>query len=290
MIRIVVPATTSNFGCGFDSVGMAVNLHLVVEIVKRSEKWHIQHNLGKEIPSDMSNLVVQTALKIVPHLDSHELKMNLGIPLERGLGSSASAIVAGIELASVLGSLSMTPEEKLEIACSLEGHPDNVVPAILGGLTISSFSDKGLSYCKVNFPKCAIVAYMPNYKISTAEARKILPAQMSFTDAVRASSIANVMVSALSIGDMVTAGKMMELDMFHERFREKLFPDLTRIRPIARKHGAYATFLSGAGSTILVFIENGKEDRLICALNDEKESDTQIMRLEQDVTGTRVER
>jgi len=288
-MKIVVPATSSNLGCGFDSVGMAVNLYLEVEIIKRSQKWIIHHSLGKGIASDESNLVVKTALSLLPHLPPHELKMTSSIPLERGLGSSASAIVAGIEMACLLGHLSLSPEEKLKIACRLEGHPDNAAPAILGGLVVSSYHNEDLSYCRIHLPTCAIVAYIPNYKISTAMARKILPAQLPYPDAVRASSIANVMLCALSTGNLNTAGKMMELDMFHETYREPLFPDLAKVRTLAKNYGAYATYLSGAGSTILILIENGKEERLMQALNDQKEHDTQIVKLELDGLGTRVE-
>ena len=289
-MKIIVPATSANLGCGFDSVAIAVNLYLEVEVKQKSKKWFIEHHFGEEVPSDESNLMVQTALGVAPHLTPYTLKVTSTIPLARGLGSSSSAIVAGIELACLLANLPLTVDEKLNIACGLEGTPDNSVAAILGGMIVATFGEEGLTYCKLNLPDCALVAYIPGYKILTAESRRILPAVLPYAEAVRASSIANVMLCALSSGDIITAGKMMERDLFHEKYRESLFPELARVRPVAKKCGAYATCLSGAGSTIFILIEKGKEDRLISVLNEEKEQDTQIVKLEQDIMGTRVER
>ena len=285
-MKIVVPASSSNLGCGFDSVGLAVNLYLEVEVVKESEKWLVDHHFGEEIPDNEDNLIVQTALKVAPFIKPHTLKINSTIPLARGLGSSSSAIVAGIELACHLGNRSLSLDEKALIACRLEGHPDNVVPAILGGLVVSSYVQESLSYCKLHLPPCAIIAFIPDYKVFTAEARKALPNTLSFGDAVHASSISNVMLSALSNGDMRKAGQMMEQDMFHEPYRAWLIPDLEKIRSIARSNGAYATYLSGAGSSIICFIENGKEDRLMGVLQYER--DARVLRLTPDLVGVRV--
>ena len=285
-MKIIVPASSSNLGCGFDSVGLAVNLYLEVEVVQESEKWLVHHHLGEEIPHNEDNLIVQTALKVTPHLKPHTLKIRSTIPLARGLGSSSSAIVAGIELACQLGNRALSLDEKALIACRLEGHPDNVVPAILGGLVVSSYVQESLTYCKLHLPPCAIIAFIPNYKVFTVEARKALPDTLSFGDAVRASSIANVMLSALSNGDMRMAGQMMEQDLIHEPYRAGLIPDLAKIRSIARSYGAYTTYISGAGSSIISFIENGKEDRLMGVLQHER--DACMVKLEPDLVGVRV--
>ena len=262
-MKIIVPATSSNLGCGFDSVGFAVNLHLELEIIASSDKWEIIHCLGADIPHDHTNLVISTALKIAPDLTPHKIRMTSNIPLERGLGSSSSALVAGIELACAIGGMNLSTQVKLQLACSMEGHPDNVAPAILGGLVVSTYCEGILEYVKMDMPKVGIVAYVPDYKMSTVAMRKVLPQDFPFKEAVWASSISSVMVASLIKGDIAKAGRMMEQDKLHERYRIKLIPELMQLRETAHKHGAYATYLSGAGSTIISITPFEKTDELI---------------------------
>jgi len=265
-MKIKVPATSSNLGCGFDSVGFAVNLHLELEILEPSDKWEIMHDLGVDIPHDHTNLVISTALKIAPELTPHRIRMTSNIPLERGLGSSSSALVAGIELACAIGGMNLSTQVKLQLACSMEGHPDNVAPAILGGLVVSTYCEGILEYVKMDMPKIGIVAYVPDYKMSTVAMRKVLPQELPFKEAVWASSISNVMVTSLLKGDLAKAGRMIEQDRFHERYRSRLVPELLQLREIAHKYGAYATYLSGSGSTIITLTPIAKTDELIEAI------------------------
>ena len=283
---IRVPATSANLGCGFDSVGFAVNLYLELEILKPSNKWEIVHELGSDIPCDESNLIITTALSIAPDLPPHKISMTSGIPLTGGLGSSSSALVAGIELACVLGKLELSVQEKLDIACPMEGHPDNVAPAILGGLVIGTYSNGYLDYIKSNIPDVGLVVYVPNYRLNTSAMRKILPHDLPYSEAVLASSISNVMVAALVSGDMAKAGHMMERDMLHEKYRIALVPDLEKVRCCARKHGAYATYLSGAGSAIMCIVPPDKTDEIADALS--KLGDSRVMKLLIEPDGAHV--
>ena len=262
-MKIKVPATSANLGCGFDSVGFAVNLHLELDILEASDKWEIMHDLGADIPQDHTNLVISTALKIAPELTPHRIRMTSNIPLERGLGSSSSALVAGIELACAIGGMNLSTQVKLQLACSMEGHPDNVAPAILGGLVVSTYCEGILEYVKVDMPKVCIVTYVPDYKMSTVAMRKVLPQELPFKEAVWASSISNVMVASLLKGDIIKAGRMIEQDRFHEKYRAKLVPELLQLRETAHKYGAYATYLSGSGSTIISLTPIEKADDLI---------------------------
>jgi len=262
-MKIRVPASSSNLGCGFDSVGFAVNLHLELEILEPSDKWEIIHHLGADIPQNDTNLVISTALKIAPDLAPHKIRMTSNIPLERGLGSSSSALVAGIELACAIGGMNLSTQVKLQLACSMEGHPDNVAPAILGGLVVSTYCEGILEYVKIDAPDVGVVAYIPEYKLSTTAMRKVLPQELPFKEAVWASSISNVMVASLIRGDIVKAGRMMEQDRFHERYRARLVPELAQLREIAHKHDAYATYLSGAGSAIISLTPLEKTDELV---------------------------
>ncbi|MDR0559262.1 MAG: homoserine kinase [Prevotellaceae bacterium] len=284
-MKITVPATSANLGCGFDSVGIALELYLELEVLEKCEKWHIYHELDDEIPCDETNLIIQTALGLFPDMQPHKIKMTSRIPLERGLGSSSSAIVAGIELACALGK-NMSREEKLLYACQIEGHPDNVAPAILGGLVVGAYNGTELVYTKLDFPNCEIVAYIPDYKVSTTDARKVLPDTFSRRDAVLASAIGNVMVASLARGDIQLAGKMMEMDLFHEKYRSELIPELPHVRAIAKQHGAYATYLSGAGSTILTFAPNDTATELARIFRTY--DGVTVMNLKIDSTGARI--
>ena len=141
-MKIIVPATTANIGLGFDSIGIAVDLYLTVTVVESSNKWKIEHPFGEAVPTNQENLIIETALAVCPALQPHHLVCESDIPMTRGLGSSSSAIVAGIELANQLGNLDLTPQQKVEWATKIEGHPDNVAPAILGGLVVATYDEE----------------------------------------------------------------------------------------------------------------------------------------------------
>lgn len=256
-MRITVPATSANIGPGFDSVGVALSKYLYIDILEPADQWAIEHNL-EYVPSDQNNLLIKTALKVCKNLQPHRLKMTSDIPLARGLGSSSSVIVAGIELANQLGNLQLTKEEKLTIATEIEGHPDNVAPAIYGNLVISSYVNKKVAAVVADFPETGFLAFIPNYPLRTSESRGVLPSQLSAKKAVAASSIANVAVAALLKGDIETAGKAIESDMFHEPFRQKLVQEFYPIKQIGHEEGAYATYLSGAGPTVMVLAAKEK--------------------------------
>jgi len=281
-MKIRVPATSANLGCGFDSVGFAVNLYLEVEILEPSDEWEIINDLGADIPSDETNLIISTALKIAPELTPHKLRMKSDIPLERGLGSSSSALVAGIELACAIGGMNLSTQVKLQLACSMEGHPDNIAPAILGGLVIGTYYEGNFEYVKVDLPNMGVVAYVPNYTMSTVAMRKILPQELPFREAVLASSIGNVMIAALMSGDMAKAGRMIEQDRLHEKYRAKLVPELKEVREIVRKHGAYATYLSGAGPTVMCIAPPEKSDELTEALSEKGDAKVLVLSIETD--------
>ncbi|MFS1663828.1 homoserine kinase [Streptococcus sp. zg-JUN1979] len=256
-MKITVPATSANIGPGFDSVGVALSRYLCIEVLSPTKTWHIDHGLAG-IPSDEQNLLIKTALTVSPDLEPHHLKMTSTIPLARGLGSSSSVIVAGIELANQLAGLNLSLEEKLRIATKIEGHPDNVAPALLGNLVVASIIEDEVSALSAPFPDCAFVCFIPTYELKTSESREVLPKEMSYSEAVQASSIANVAVAALLSGDLVRAGQAIKADLFHERFRQRLVAEFEPIKRLALTCGAYATYLSGAGPTVMTLISKDK--------------------------------
>ena len=287
-MRITVPATSANVGPGFDSVGIAVSKYLTIDVLEAQENWWIEHDLGEEIPSDEENLLLQTALQVASDLPPHRLKMTSEVPLARGLGSSSSVIVAGIELANQLSNLCLSDEEKLEIATKIEGHPDNVAPAIFGNLVVASYVDQQTNHLVLPFPECALVAFVPNYELKTSDSRNVLPSEWSYKEAVAASSIANVAIAALAKGDLRVAGKAIEADRFHERYRQQLVAEFPQVKDLAHQHEAYATYLSGAGPTIMTLLPGEHAEAFANDL-ESKALNGQVFSLKIDTTGVKVE-
>lgn len=287
-MKIIVPATSANVGPGFDSVGVAVTKYLEIQVCEEREEWMIEHQLGKWIPRDERNLLLKIALQIVPDLQPRRLKMVSDIPLARGLGSSSSVIVAGIELANQLGNLKLSDHDKLQLATKIEGHPDNVAPAIYGNLVIASSVEDQVSAVVAPFPECAFLAYIPNYELRTRDSRGVLPKKLSYKEAVAASSIANVAIAALLTGDMVKAGQAIESDLFHERYRQELVREFATIKKVAKKNDAYATYLSGAGPTVMVLADPDKMPKIKAEL-EKQPFKGKLHDLQVDTQGVRVE-
>ena len=287
-MKIIVPATSANVGPGFDSVGVAVTKYLEIQVCEEREEWMIEHQLGKWIPRDERNLLLKIALQIVPDLQPRRLKMVSDIPLARGLGSSSSVIVAGIELANQLGNLKLTDHDKLQLATKIEGHPDNVAPAIYGNLVIASSVEGQVSAVVAPFLECAFLAYIPNYELRTRDSRGVLPKKLSYKEAVAASSIANVAIAALLTGDMVKAGQAIESDLFHERYRQDLVREFATIKKVAKRNGAYATYLSGAGPTVMVLADPDKMPKIKAEV-EKQPFKGKLHDLQVDTQGARVE-
>ena len=288
-MRITVPATSANVGPGFDSVGIAVSKYLTIDVLEAQENWWIEHDLGEEIPSNEENLLLQTALQVASDLPPHRLKMTSEVPLARGLGSSSSVIVAGIELANQLGKLSLSDEDKLEIATKIEGHPDNVAPAIFGNLVVASYVDQQTNHLVLPFPECALVAFVPNYELKTSDSRNVLPSEWTYKEAVAASAIANVAIAALAKGDLRVAGQAIEADRFHERYRQQLVVEFPQVKEVAHQHDAYATYLSGAGPTIMTLLPVEHAEAFAKDL-ESKGLNGQVFSLKIDTTGVKVEK
>lgn len=253
-MQIKVPASSANLGPGFDSVGVAISLYLTIDVLEETDHWVVDHDLG-DLPRDEKNMIVASALKIKPDLAPRHLRVESDIPLAHGLGSSSSAIVGGIELADKLGGMHLAPHEKIELASQLEGHPDNVAPTILGSLVVGCKVNGHFTAVKAPVPPFAMIAYIPAYNLKTSDARAVLPKELSFKDAVQASAVANTAVAALFAQDYEKAGELMEADLFHERYRSKLVPELEIIRNVGHSHGAVATYLSGAGPTVMSLVD-----------------------------------
>lgn len=295
-MKIIVPATTANIGLGFDSIGIAVDLYLTLTVVEASNEWKIEHPFGEAVPTNQENLIIETALAVCPSLQPHRLVCESDIPMTRGLGSSSSAIVAGIELANQLGKLDLTPQQKVEWATKIEGHPDNVAPAILGGLVVATFDEESqeVDYLqKVIQSAIQGIALIPNFELSTKASRQVLPSEFVYSKAVQASSRSNVLVAALWQEDWENVSRIVEKDLFHEPYRETLIPFLTPVRKIAKDKGAIGTYLSGAGPTVMVLSSKENAPSIAQQLQEQLPSELgnyTIQVLTVDQVGVRVEK
>ena len=295
-MKIIVPATTANIGLGFDSIGIAVDLYLTLTVVEPSNEWKIEHPFGEAVPSNQENLIIETALAVCSTLQPHHLVCESDIPMTRGLGSSSSAIVAGIELANQLGNLNLTPQQKVEWATKLEGHPDNVAPAILGGLVVATYDEESqeVDYLQKEIHSAIQgIALIPDFELSTKASRQVLPSEFVYSKAVQASSRSNVLVAALWQEDWENVSKIVEKDLFHEPYRETLIPFLTPVRKLAKEKEAIGTYLSGAGPTVMVLSSKDKSTTIVEYLQEHLPSklgnyDIQVLTVDQ--VGVRVEK
>lgn len=271
MLQIKVPASTANLGPGFDSIGLSLSLYLELQ-ASPVEKWEVIP-LSEELkafPADESNFIIATALQVAKQYNKElppcRVTVASEIPLARGLGSSASAIVAAIELADALGELCLTKEEKFIIATNMEGHPDNVGASIFGGLVVGCQLGEEADVEVIHSVDLELLAIIPNEELLTKAARDVLPAAMPFAEAVAAGAVSNLLVAALLTGNDKLAGKMMSLDKYHQPYRKQLVPHLELIEKEAPLLGAYGVALSGAGPTVLCFIEKGKTEAVKAGL------------------------
>ncbi|BDR56720.1 homoserine kinase [Xylocopilactobacillus apis] len=284
MYKIKVPASSSNLGPGFDTLGIALNLYLTVEIGEETDEWIVEHNNGRYIPTDQHNYIVKTALSISPNLTPHHIIIHSEIPVARGLGSSSSALIAGIVMANLIDDLNLTDEDILNKAVAIEGHPDNVAPIIYGGLVSAMYFHKReeLICEKLPTPVWNALAFIPNRKLSTKVSRNVLPDQISYWNGIRTNSASLMLVTALYNRDYRTAFRMMEMDLIHEPYRKELVPELDKIRKLAHTIGIHGTYLSGSGPTILTYGTREKMTKLQSLINQNEEfnGSTRILQVE----------
>lgn len=294
MLVIKVPASTANLGPGFDSIGLALNLYLTVE-ARISDKWLVEavSNELKHFPQDESNYISQIAIRIASMygktMPPCHLRVGSDIPLARGLGSSAAAIVAGIELADSMCRLHLSKQEKLEIATKIEGHPDNVGASLFGGLVVGCKLEEEVyvsPFYNLDFEAIVVV---PKEELLTKSAREILPQELPFRKAVEASAVANQLIASLLTKNWSQAGKMMNRDLFHQPYRRQLVPHLEEIECSALNAGAFGVALSGAGPTAICFVEQENREVLKKALLEQFNL-MKILQVRIDNEGSRVEK
>lgn len=291
---ITAPGSTANLGPGFDSIGLALNRYTTLEVTPHHEWLFIPRSPELEgIPSGKENLVYQVVEAVAQEFNRElppcKVEVYSDIPLSRGLGSSAAAVICGIELANQLLELDLTLEERLRISSLMEGHPDNVAASLYGGLNIGSHREDGTDVVHAGRPEVDIIVYIPHYELKTEKARSVLPVTMSFKESVKASGISNVLTAAIIQGNWELAGKMMRKDLFHEPHRGGLVPELNDVISFTTELGAYGAALSGAGPTVICFAPRGKGSGIAKQLEAHFEN-ASVASLQVDERGLTVEK
>ncbi len=258
-VRVRVPATTANLGPGFDALGLALDLWNETEFV-RTEGSCLEVTIHGEgeglLPTDEQNLIVASALQIFSLVGKSPAGLRIHcinrIPLTSGLGSSSAAMLAGMLGANALLDEPFSRDEILHMAVENEGHPDNVVPAMLGGLVASAYQNGQLIVRKLTVSPMAITVVFPAFYFPTKTAREILPEYVSRRDAVFNLSRAVLVIKAFETGDLALLGEVME-DALHQPYRLPLIPGAQEAMQAARRAGASAVALSGAGPSLIAF-------------------------------------
>jgi homoserine kinase len=291
-VKITVPASTANLGPGFDSIGLALNRYLQLEVTKASE-WLFSFegpNLDGLSPGT-DNLIFKVAQEVATKyqvtLPPCHVKVTSEIPLGKGMGSSAAAIVAAIELTNQMASLDMSVKDKVRESSLIEGHPDNAAASVCGGLVIGTHSETETFVMQGELNDVDVVMMVPSQQLLTKKARGVLPTEIDFSEAVLASSVSNVLVGALLTNNWTLAGDMMVRDLFHQPHRIAIVPGLHKIITTIKQYGAYGAALSGAGPTLIVFAPFGKAKQVIAELKKDF-SDFEYDQVEVDHLGVRV--
>lgn len=265
-VKVCVPGTSANCGPGFDVIGIACTIYNELELTLTTEPQcfiEVEGEGSSGIPKDDRNIAYQAVMLVLNKVQSNlrgvHLRMKNDIPMARGLGSSAAAIVAGLVAANIATGEQLTKQDILELATSLEGHPDNVAPAIFGGICISAMAGEEVHSLKILPPKkLHLVVAVPEFGLSTKAARQVLPKMLPFKDAVFNVGRASLLVAAISQGEFKLLGHALE-DKIHQPYREKLIPGMTEVFDAAVSAGALGAAISGAGSCLVAFAENNLE-------------------------------
>jgi homoserine kinase len=271
-----VPASSANLGPGYDVLAAALQLTLEVEVEETGE-FSVEAE-GLDIPLDRSNLIVE-AFETLKPADGFAFRIESEIPLARGLGSSAAAIVAGLVAADHLYELALSKQELLERATAIEGHPDNVAAAIYGGFVVCGESDGEPVAARFDPPGgIEGVLVIPSEEVPTKEARAAIPDQVPLADAVANIGAASMLVLGLRDADLDLIERGLT-DRIHQPRRASLFPRSMELVEAAREVGAIGASISGAGPTVLVWVNWQETGQVVEALKPRCEGWAEVMRV-----------
>lgn len=263
---IKVPATSANLGPGFDALGLALDLWNQTTITPANEfAVHVTGEGAGKLTSGKNNLIVRAAQRLAEHagkpLPPFHAECVNQIPLSSGMGSSSAAIITGLMAGNALLENPFSREEILNLACDMEGHPDNVASAMMGGLVVSTMERGEVIARKIHImgeqgghagPPLRITIVLPDFYLPTKQARAALPKKVSMKNAIHNISRTALVVEALRNGDLDLLGKVMT-DKLHQPYRLRLIPGAASAMEAAKDAGASAVALSGAGPSVIAF-------------------------------------
>jgi homoserine kinase len=302
LIKVRAPATSANLGAGFDTLGMALSLYNIITVKQILPPGEFISGVtgegARELTDVKSNLIIKSYLDACesweikdPH--GFEIHSNNVIPLSRGLGSSATAVVSGVLLANELNKRGAGESELLRVMTRIEGHPDNVAPCFLGGMTVGCWDGNDLRYVRLpSLPSdMYVVVAVPDVKVKTSDARKSLPEVVNFEDAVFNLGRAALLSAAWATGHWEMLSWGMD-DRLHQQYRAKLFPGgdiiMDRVRDIP---GCLGVAISGSGPSVIA-LSRGKPRKVaetMCRTFSEHGVESLFFVLEGNAGGAKIE-
>lgn len=292
MIYVTVPGTSANLGPGFDCLGIALTIYNQFSFtpIESGIEWD---RCNTEYQNEQ-NLVYRGMKKTWETLGISPLGVRISIdekiPISRGLGSSAACLVAGVVGANEMVGSPLSKEEVFHLASSLEGHPDNVAPAVFGGMMVSAkWEDRFVAQPISIASGLQFYGIVPDFQLSTEEARKVLPETIPYWDGVSSVGKTALLIAALANGEFSLLRNSLD-DLLHQPYRSQLIPAFHNILEASKESGDYGAFLSGAGPTIMAIApqnDNGYEKRMKEYLASEQKN-WKIVSLMMDHQGVKV--
>lgn len=261
MVKVKVPATSANMGAGFDCLGVALGLYNCVEAgeIDSGLVVDIKDSTAEYLPRNEKNLVYRSMMMFFDEVGYSAKGLHIvqenDIPVTRGLGSSSAGIVGGLLAANEISKAKLSKDDILAIAARIEGHPDNVAPAILGGMTVNVTDFGKIKYVRTDVPGDLIfAAFVPEFTLSTKKARGVLPKSVPVRDAVFNMGRSALLMSSIMTGKYENI-RAATADKLHQRYRKKFIPNIDDVFKAAYSAGALGVYLSGAGPAVVAIIK-----------------------------------
>jgi homoserine kinase len=297
-VIVRVPATTANIGPGFDCLGAALTLYNQFKFSpaeKNSIKITGSESYGLFLDLSENNLLYQSFLKLYRYIDHFPpavaMEVEVNIPLARGLGSSATAVVGGLLAANTMAKNPLTLREIRNLAISIEGHPDNVVPALVGNCQLSVGLGGNWQICPIAWHQDIIpVLAIPNFKLSTEKARAVLPQNVSRQDAIFNMAHLGLLLKGLETGNPEYLKNSLQ-DRLHQPYRRSLIKGYEAVAAAAIEAQAYGLVISGAGPSLLALCSKDTAPEIAMAMGkawQTVEVDCKILTLELDREGAKI--
>jgi len=297
-VRVIIPATTANCGPGFDTLGIACSLYNEIELeLTDSRNLTDIKVLGEgsgNLPVNSRNLVLRSVRAVLDKAEFGETGVRLilrnNIPLSRGLGSSSAAIVGGLVAANAIIGNPFNKDILLDMATRLEGHPDNVAPALHGGFTISVQQEQRVTCLRLPLPsELRLVVCIPDFGLSTRKAREAIPGSVTHKDAVYNVGRTALLVGAIASGRLEYLSDAL-VDKLHQPYRAALIPGMLDVFEAGREAGALGVVMSGAGPSLMAYVVENEEtvgEAMVKAFAKHKIS-SRYLSLEVDYNGARI--